>query len=201
MARVLDRNNLVRALKQVQRNKGAPGVDGMTVDDLPAFLKQYWPTIRQQLISVMFRRRYGKVTFSRRELKVKVSDKALMKLKATVKQLSRRTRGHSITQVIAELRKSLLGWVDFCSCKIKLSTIHGGQSVFRYIRNTESPARFGQMDSTTIAVLYLETVGTQRVSNAQAQRSRPEVGMEYRQVSPWSLAIERQSGIDQSTSQ
>ncbi|MTI11563.1 group II intron reverse transcriptase/maturase, partial [Sansalvadorimonas verongulae] len=33
MARILDRNNLVRALKQVQRNKGAPGVDGMTVDD------------------------------------------------------------------------------------------------------------------------------------------------------------------------
>ena len=48
-------------------------------------------------------------TFSRRELKVKVSDKALVKLKATVKELSRRTRGHSITQIIAELRKSLLG--------------------------------------------------------------------------------------------
>ncbi|WP_253705186.1 reverse transcriptase domain-containing protein [Endozoicomonas ascidiicola] len=49
-------------------------------------------------------------TFSRRGLKVKVSDKALAKLKATVKQLSRRTRGHSITRIIAELRKSLLGW-------------------------------------------------------------------------------------------
>ena len=71
-------------------------------------------------------------TFSRRELKVKVSDKALSKLKGIVKQLSRRTRGHSILQIIAELRKSLLGWVDFCSCKIKLSTIHGGQSVFRH---------------------------------------------------------------------
>ena len=49
-------------------------------------------------------------TFSRRELKVKVSDKAPVKLKGTVKELSRRTRGHSITQIIAELRKSLLGW-------------------------------------------------------------------------------------------
>ena len=49
-------------------------------------------------------------TFSRRELKVKVSDKALSKLKGTVKQLSRRTRGHSIIQIVAELRKSLLGW-------------------------------------------------------------------------------------------
>ncbi len=54
MARVLDRNNLVRALKQVQRNKGAPGVDGMTVDDLPAFLKRHWPMIRQQLIDGVY---------------------------------------------------------------------------------------------------------------------------------------------------
>ena len=55
MARALDRNNLVRALKQVQRNKGAPGVDGMTVDDLPAFLKRHWPKIRQQLIEGTYR--------------------------------------------------------------------------------------------------------------------------------------------------
>uniref|UniRef100_UPI00262E6CF3 group II intron reverse transcriptase/maturase n=1 Tax=uncultured Endozoicomonas sp. TaxID=432652 RepID=UPI00262E6CF3 len=54
MARVLDRNNLVRALKQVQRNKGAPGVDGMTVDDLPAFLKRHWSMIRQQLIEGVY---------------------------------------------------------------------------------------------------------------------------------------------------
>ncbi len=31
MARVLDRDNLERALKQVQRNKGAPGIDGNPV--------------------------------------------------------------------------------------------------------------------------------------------------------------------------
>ena len=55
MARILDRNNLVRALKQVQRNKGAPGIDGMTVDDLPAFLKQHWPKIRQQLAEGSYR--------------------------------------------------------------------------------------------------------------------------------------------------
>lgn len=48
--RVLQRNNIIRALKQVRRNKGAPGIDGMTVDDLPDYLKQHWPRIRQQLI-------------------------------------------------------------------------------------------------------------------------------------------------------
>jgi len=46
---VLDRDNMVRALKQVQRNKGAAGIDGMTVDELPEYLKQYWPSIREKI--------------------------------------------------------------------------------------------------------------------------------------------------------
>jgi RNA-directed DNA polymerase len=53
--RVLERNNLVRALKQVRRNKGAPGIDGMSVDELPDFLRQHWPKIRQQLIDGRYR--------------------------------------------------------------------------------------------------------------------------------------------------
>lgn len=48
--RIVERNNLRRALKQVRRNKGAPGIDGMTVDELPEFLRQHWPRIRQHLI-------------------------------------------------------------------------------------------------------------------------------------------------------
>jgi len=53
--RVLERNNLVRALKQVRRNKGAPGIDGMTVDELPDFLRQQWPKVREQLIEGRYR--------------------------------------------------------------------------------------------------------------------------------------------------
>ena len=55
MARVLDRDNLIRALKQVQRNKGAPGIDGVTVEQLPDILKQYWPEIRQRLQTGTYR--------------------------------------------------------------------------------------------------------------------------------------------------
>ena len=40
MARVLERENLIRALQQVKRNKGAPGIDGLTVEQFPAYLKQ-----------------------------------------------------------------------------------------------------------------------------------------------------------------
>ena len=50
LARVLERENLQRALKQVRQNKGAPGIDGMTVDALPEYLKHHWPEIRERLI-------------------------------------------------------------------------------------------------------------------------------------------------------
>lgn len=51
MARVLARDNLLKALHRVKSNKGGPGIDGMTVERLPAYLKDHWPAIRQQLIS------------------------------------------------------------------------------------------------------------------------------------------------------
>ena len=47
---VVERENLKAALAQVKRNKGAAGIDGMSVDDLPAYLKEHWPTIRAQLL-------------------------------------------------------------------------------------------------------------------------------------------------------
>lgn len=49
MAQVLERENLIRALKQVQRNKGAPGLDGMNVEALSGYLKVHWPRIQAEL--------------------------------------------------------------------------------------------------------------------------------------------------------
>jgi len=51
MEEVCERENLKAALKQVKANKGSPGVDGMTVGGIKDYLKQYWPTIREQLLS------------------------------------------------------------------------------------------------------------------------------------------------------
>lgn len=51
LARVLERTNLQRALKQVRQNRGAPGIDGMTVDELPEYLRQHWAEIKTQLIA------------------------------------------------------------------------------------------------------------------------------------------------------
>jgi RNA-directed DNA polymerase len=50
MEAVVERENLKKALVQVQRNKGAPGIDGMSVEALAPYLKEHWPTIRAQLL-------------------------------------------------------------------------------------------------------------------------------------------------------
>ena len=49
MAEVLDRDNLFKALKNVKRNGGSPGIDGMKVEELPEYLKRNWPKIRARL--------------------------------------------------------------------------------------------------------------------------------------------------------
>ena len=46
MEAVVEPGNLKKALARVRRNKGAPGVDGMTVDELGDHLKAHWPEIR-----------------------------------------------------------------------------------------------------------------------------------------------------------
>jgi RNA-directed DNA polymerase len=51
MEEVCERENCKQALKRVKANKGSAGVDGMTVQQLPAFLKEHWPAIREQLLS------------------------------------------------------------------------------------------------------------------------------------------------------
>jgi RNA-directed DNA polymerase len=48
---VLRRENLMLALRRVQSNKGAPGVDGMTVEELSPYLQTNWPRIREELLS------------------------------------------------------------------------------------------------------------------------------------------------------
>ncbi len=67
--------------------------------------------VKKSAVARPWERKFLGFTFnSRRGHKIKISKIALERLKQTVRTLCRRTRGHSIFQVIAELRKSLLGW-------------------------------------------------------------------------------------------
>ena len=55
MEEVVQKENLLKALKRVKANKGSAGIDGMTVNDLRDFLKVQWPNIRQQLLNGQFK--------------------------------------------------------------------------------------------------------------------------------------------------
>src|SRR5262250_343962 len=50
MEEICERENLKQALQQVKANKGSPGIDGMTVEELPGYLEQHWPIMREQLL-------------------------------------------------------------------------------------------------------------------------------------------------------
>src|SRR3954466_6717426 len=55
MERVCERPNLQAALKRVKKNKGSPGIDGMTVDELPGYLRAHWSELRGQMLSGAYR--------------------------------------------------------------------------------------------------------------------------------------------------
>jgi RNA-directed DNA polymerase len=55
MELVCERQNLMAALKRVKDNKGSPGIDGMTVGELPAFLKLHWLRLREELLAGAYR--------------------------------------------------------------------------------------------------------------------------------------------------
>jgi len=55
MEEVCERENLKQALKRVRENRGSPGIDGMTVGELPGHLKEHWAVIREQLLSGTYR--------------------------------------------------------------------------------------------------------------------------------------------------
>jgi RNA-directed DNA polymerase len=55
MERVVERGNLLAALRRVKRNGGSPGIDGMTVEELAGYLREQWPQIREALLAGTYR--------------------------------------------------------------------------------------------------------------------------------------------------
>jgi len=55
MQAVVAPENMRVAWARVKSNKGAPGIDGMPIEDFPAFARTHWPTIRQALLDGSYR--------------------------------------------------------------------------------------------------------------------------------------------------
>jgi RNA-directed DNA polymerase len=52
-----EKENLKEALRRVKANAGAAGIDGMTVKELPDYLRENWPRIKEQLLTGTYRPR------------------------------------------------------------------------------------------------------------------------------------------------
>lgn len=55
LEQALTRENLQAALSRVKRNAGSAGVDGMTVKELPSYLREQWPRLKRELLSGKYR--------------------------------------------------------------------------------------------------------------------------------------------------
>lgn len=49
LEQILSRDNMLRAYKSVKANKGAAGIDGITIDEIDDYLKENWETIRDRI--------------------------------------------------------------------------------------------------------------------------------------------------------
>ena len=67
MEEVVESKNLMKAYRRVVGNKGAAGVDEMTVGELKPYLKSEWPKIKEQLLEDRYKPQPGVSTHRRRE--------------------------------------------------------------------------------------------------------------------------------------
>ena len=54
MEAVVERSNLFMAYERVVKNKGAPGVDGLTVSEFKPWLQRHWTRLRQDLLTGVY---------------------------------------------------------------------------------------------------------------------------------------------------
>src|SRR5262245_29198618 len=48
---MVTRDNCIQALRRVRKNKGSPGMDGMSVGELSKYLAEHWLRIREELLA------------------------------------------------------------------------------------------------------------------------------------------------------
>jgi hypothetical protein len=143
LEKVLSSDNMARAWKQVRANKGAPGIDGMSVGDFPDLIRPHWETIRSKLREGTYKPSPVRRVFISTETKSNVmplaeasflgfhiirkkfrwTDKSERKFKNQVRALTKRTRGVSPRKVIADLQSYLRGALNYYAVGIQYREI------------------------------------------------------------------------------
>ena len=95
MEMILDRRNMRLALARVCANKGAPGVDGMTVTHLEGYLKRCWPKIRQMVTTG----RYKPLPVRRKEIDKPDGGVRLLGIPAVLDRLIQQATAQIVEQV------------------------------------------------------------------------------------------------------
>ena len=133
---------------------------------------------RKSAVDRPWNRKFLGFTVSRNGTKLKVADQAIEKLKGRVRELTRRTRGHRLLDIVAELRETLLGW----------------KAYFGHRRSAESSARHRQMDTTQVTLLSLEAMGPSGLPGTAPAWGERARGMAHRKVGAWTVAPEPDPG-------
>ena len=50
MEKILSRENMTQAYKKVKANKGAGGVDGISLEEIDVYLKENWASIKERIL-------------------------------------------------------------------------------------------------------------------------------------------------------
>ena len=102
---ILERENLRRALRQVRRNRGAPGVDGMTVRQLGRHLKKHWPKIKAAIVEG----RYKPLPVRRKEIEKPEGGVRLLGIPAVLDRFIQA----AVAQVLSEIWEPIFSESSF----------------------------------------------------------------------------------------
>ncbi len=111
--------NLGLAMQRVRANKGSPGVDGRSVEQLPAYLEDQGPELRvnreKSGVDRAAKRKFlGLRVIGRGEkARLSIAPESRARVKKELRRITKRNRGVSRWQVLTELGRYTDGWVGY----------------------------------------------------------------------------------------
>lgn len=100
---VIGRENMLNALKRVESNKGAAGIDGMEVKELRSYLKAHWLGVRETLESGKYR--------PSREILLRIVNRTKERFMEKIRHLTKRTRSGKLENIVRNVNQYVVGWI------------------------------------------------------------------------------------------